>query len=262
MKSINLKHIALFQLVMLLLLWIFYPSTFFPKPLEIYYAFIFLCTKFDLLSELINSFSLILHAMFISVICTATIAYATKLPIFKISKYQIEFKIGNFMLPLSMVISKMRYLSLLGLSFFFTLMTSSGHDLKLYLMIFGISTYMLTSMLDIVNDENINLYYYAKTLGFSEYKILFENTILGKIPLMLDAIKQNFAIGLVMLTAVEGLVRSEGGIGALLLNQAKYLKLDAVFAIQITIFLTAFLIDYLFTLIKDIACPYLKYSSK
>ena len=257
MNKVTLKTIALIQVTILILIWLFYPSLFFPKPLEIYNAFIFLCTRFDLLPELVNSTALTLQATFISVISTAIIAYSTKLPIFRIKNFEI--KIGEIIIPTSQIISKMRYLSLVGLSFFFTLMTSSGHDLKLALMVFGISTYMLTSMLDIVNNDDINMYNYAKTLGLSEYKIILENTILGKLPNMIDAVKQNFAISWVMLTMVEGLVRSEGGIGALMLNQAKYLKLDAVFAIQICVFITAFILDYLIGLIKEIVCPYIKY---
>ncbi len=260
MFKFNLRNIAILQIFSLIVLWIFYPATFFPKPWEVFNAFLFLCNKYDLLSELLNSIGLTLHATFIAVISTAIIAYSTKLPIFNIKNK--SFVIGDLIKPGASFISKMRYLSLLGLSFFFTILTSSGHDLKLALMIFGISTYMLTSMLDIVNSEENNLYMYAKTLGLSEYKIILENTILGKLPLMIDAVKQNFAISLVMLTMVEGLVRSEGGIGALMLNQAKYLKLDAVFAIQILIYLTAFVIDYLFGLIKEVSCPYVKYSSK
>jgi len=40
-----------------------------------------------------------------------------------------------------------------------------------------------------------------------------------------------------MLTMVEGISRSEGGVGAMLLNQNKHFHLSAVFAIQLTILL-------------------------
>lgn len=47
---------------------------------------------------------------------------------------------------------------------------------------------------------------------------------------------------------VEGITRSEGGIGALLLNQNKYFNLSAVFAIQLTILAYGILQDYALTL--------------
>ena len=47
--------------------------------------------------------------------------------------------------------------------------------------------------------------------------------------------RQNAAMGWMMLTMVEGISRSEGGVGAMLLNQNKHFHLSAVFAIQLTI---------------------------
>jgi NitT/TauT family transport system permease protein len=43
---------------------------------------------------------------------------------------------------------------------------------------------------------------------------------------------------------VEGISRSEGGIGAMLLNQNKHFRLAEVFAIQIMILLIGLLQDY------------------
>ena len=60
---------------------------------------------------------------------------------------------------------------------------------------------------------------------------------------------------------VEGLVRSEGGIGSLLLNQNKHLHLAGIFAIQLTILLYGLLQDYLLGLLRQAACPYIKYTN-
>ena len=59
-----------------------------------------------------------------------------------------------------------------------------------------------------------------------------------------------------MLTMVEGFVRSEGGLGVLLLTQQKYLKMDAIYAIQIVILLVALLQDYVIGVIRRLVCPY------
>lgn len=59
-----------------------------------------------------------------------------------------------------------------------------------------------------------------------------------------------------MLTMVEGMARSEGGIGAMLLNQNKHFHLAAVMAIQLMILIVGLGQDYIIGLLKSIACPY------
>jgi NitT/TauT family transport system permease protein len=55
---------------------------------------------------------------------------------------------------------------------------------------------------------------------------------------------------------VEGLVRSEGGVGAMLLNQNKYFNLGGVFAIQLTILTYGILQDYALSWLRGIVCPW------
>lgn len=52
------------------------------------------------------------------------------------------------------------------------------------------------------------------------------------------------------------LVRSEGGIGTLMLNEGKHFHLDAVFAIQLTILFVGIVQDKILGVIKNIICPY------
>ena len=59
-----------------------------------------------------------------------------------------------------------------------------------------------------------------------------------------------------MLTMVEGISRSEGGVGAMLLNQNKHFHLSAVFAIQLSILLLGLVQDYGIGLLRTIFCPY------
>lgn len=59
-----------------------------------------------------------------------------------------------------------------------------------------------------------------------------------------------------MLTMVEGIVRSEGGIGAMLLAQNKYMRLPEVFAIQIVILFVGLFQDAIIGLIRAWLCPY------
>jgi len=59
-----------------------------------------------------------------------------------------------------------------------------------------------------------------------------------------------------MLTMVEGISRSEGGVGAMLLNQNKHFHLSAVFAIQISILVLGLGQDYVIGLLRRVFCPY------
>ncbi len=84
-----------------------------------------------------------------------------------------------------------------------------------------------------------------------------EGGIRGTADKAFDVTRQNAAMGWMMLTMVEGLVRSGGGIGVMLLNQDKYLFLDKVYAIQVIILLVGLGLDTFFWFVKNfVACPY------
>ena len=71
-----------------------------------------------------------------------------------------------------------------------------------------------------------------------------------------EILRQNAAIGWMMLTMVEGISRSEGGIGAMLLNQNKHFHLAEVFAIQLLILVFGMLQDYSLGALKRAVLPY------
>ena len=88
------------------------------------------------------------------------------------------------------------------------------------------------------------------------WRITGEVVVLGKADVILDLMRQNAAVGWTLLTLVEGMTRSAGGIGALLLNQNRYFLLAGVFAIQATILAVGLAQDALLSLLKDAACPW------
>jgi NitT/TauT family transport system permease protein len=89
-----------------------------------------------------------------------------------------------------------------------------------------------------------------------EWRVVWEVVVLGQVDRVFDVLRQNAAIGWMMLTMVEGMSRSEGGVGALLLNQNKHFHLSAVFAIQITILLLGLAQDYGIGAVRRLFCPY------
>ena len=72
----------------------------------------------------------------------------------------------------------------------------------------------------------------------------------------IEVLRQNAAMGWMMLTMVESISRSEGGVGAMLLNQNKHFHLAEVFAIQILILVLGMTQDYGIGVFKRIVCPY------
>ena len=129
---------------------------------------------------------------------------------------------------------KGRFLGLAGLTFIFTLIVGGGHPLKMSLLVFGMTVFFVTSMAAVVAQIPRESFDHARTLRMNEWRVVWEVVILGTADQAFEVLRQNAAIGWMMLTMVEGISRSEGGVGAMLLNQNKHFHLAEVFAIQLT----------------------------
>jgi NitT/TauT family transport system permease protein len=231
------------QVAVLLALWITSPFKWLPTPMDIWAALGRLIQQQNLLYELWNSTWLCLKAMGIAILISLLISYLTVIPFFR---------------PVGFLISKFRFWSLVGLSFVFTLLTSGGHELKVSLLVFGITVFFVTSMVSIVQSIPKYEFYHARTLRMSEWQVVWEVIILGKLDQVAEVIRHNFAISWMMLTLVEGISRAEGGIGVLLLNNNKLLRLADVFAIQLVILLMGILLDYAIGKAQQLFFPYSK----
>ena len=229
-----------FQLLMLFFIWIFSPTVFLPKPKEVFQALSEMWME-GLGGELITSFTLNLQAIALSTILSLLLAYLTVIPFFR---------------PIVTLLSKLRFLSMVGLTFFFTLMATTGHELKLYLLVFSVSVFFVTGMAEVVAAIPKEKFDLARTLRMGEWRVVYEVVILGQADKAFETLRQNAAMGWMMLTMVEGISRSEGGVGAMLLNQNKHFHLSAVFAIQISILFLGLGQDYVIGLLRRVFCPY------
>lgn len=229
-----------FQLLMLFFIWIFSPTVFLPKPKEVLQALSEMWME-GLGAELITSFNLNLQAIALSTILSLLLAYLTVIPFFR---------------PIVTLLSKLRFLSMVGLTFFFTLMATTGHELKLYLLVFSVSVFFVTGMAEVVAAIPKEKFDLARTLRMGEWRVVYEVVILGQADKAFETLRQNAAMGWMMLTMVEGISRSEGGVGAMLLNQNKHFHLSAVFAIQISILFLGLGQDYVIGLLRRVFCPY------
>lgn len=221
--------------------WTNNPYEVIPRPSEIFEAFKKLATEGGLIGEMWTSMKLCLDAVLHTIVISLLICYATVIPFFK---------------PLAFMITKFRFLTLVGLSFVFTLVTQDGYSLKITLLTFGMTVFFVTEMVRAIQDIDKQEYNHARTLGMSEWRVVWEVVILARIDKVFDIIRANFAISWMMLTLVEGLSRADGGVGAMLINQNKHLLLDSVFAIQFLILFVGIGMDYLFGALKQIACPH------
>ena len=236
-----LRIIIVFQVAVLLLVWATSSYPFLPKPAAVWDAFIDLWSHEGLGGELITSFLLNAQAMAVATLISLGLAYLTVVPFFR---------------PIVTALSKGRFLGMVGLTFFFTLMFTTGHRLKVSLLVFGVGVFFTTSMIDVVTQVPKSKFDLARTLRMGEWRVVWEVIVLGRADAAFDMLRQNAAMGWMMLTMVEGISRSEGGIGAMLLNQNKHFRLEAVFAIQICILIIGLFQDYAIGLAKRFICPY------
>jgi NitT/TauT family transport system permease protein len=229
------------QIAVFMLIWFTGASKLLPTPTEIFTALGRLFQEQNLAYELWNSTWLCLKSMLIAVVISLFISYATVIPFFR---------------PIAFIVSKFRFLTLVGLSFVFTLMTSSGSSLKVSLMVFGITVFFVTSLVSIIKNIPKYEFYHARTLRMSEWQVVWEVIILGRFDMVFEVVRQNFAISWMMLTLVEGISRADGGVGVLLLNNQKLLRLSDVFAIQLVILLVGILLDWSIGKLKEFFFPY------
>lgn len=236
-----LVGMAVFQLVAALLFWWFSPLPILPTPVETLRAFGNLWMHQGLAEELVTSFTLNLEALALTTAISLGFAYLTVVPFFRFGV---------------IAITKGRFLGLVGLSFVFMIITGGGHALKLALLTFGMTVFFVTSMAAVVAAIPHAAYDHARTLRMGEWRVTWEVVVRGTRDQALEALRQNAAIGWMMLTMVEGIVRAEGGLGVMLLNQDKHFHLAEVFAAQFLIVVVGLLQDIGIGGLRRALCPY------
>jgi sulfonate transport system permease protein len=234
------------QVILTVLTWHFASDGLIPKPGKVAAAFAQLITSRSLLDNVLVSLLLTLKAMLYSIVITLLFAYLSVIPFFN--------SIAQFLV-------KCRYLTLTGLIFIFTLLTKDGSQLKLSLLIFGIVPFFVTSFLSVIVHINKQEYELCQTLGYNRWQTLYEVIIIGKADQVLEILRQNFAIAWLMITLVEGLSMSEGGIGSLLIKYNKYNDLTNVLALQLVIFVLGLFFDFLLGTLRHWFFPYTKLKS-
>lgn len=228
------------QIALFVLGWQSLTPAVIPKPGDVLESLVGLYQS-GVVAELMTSVTLFLESMFIATVFSLLLSYSAALAFFS---------------PLANAWTKLRFMSVIGLPFVFTLFIGGGHALKLALMVFSVSVFMVTGMLDVLAAIPKEKYDLARTLRMGEWQVLWEVQILGRIDVMFDVIRQNGAMSWLLLPLVEGLVRSGGGIGVVLVTQNKQFHLADIFAIQLSILGLGVFQDFGIGWIKKTVCPY------
>ena len=240
-SPLTMQIIVLVEVAIALLVWIDSPFKVLPRPEEVFHALRTLWAVDGLGQELATSFKLNLEALAWSSVISLGLAYLTVIPVFR---------------PLVAAVSRGRFLSIVGFTFFFTLIFGGGHPLKTSLLVFAVTVFYVTSMASVIAAIPKSEFDYARTLRMGEWRVVWEVVILGTVDRAFEVLRQNAAIGWMMLTMVEGIVRSEGGVGAMLLAESKHFLLSEVFAIQIVILIVGLLQDFAIGAVRRLVCPY------
>jgi NitT/TauT family transport system permease protein len=233
------RSVVAFEVLILLLFWAVTPSAFFPTPGQVLSSIGDMYSN-GLVQELITSLVLNAEALFISTIVSLLISYASTIYAFR---------------PAAVLSSNFRFLPEAALTFIFTMILPTAHSLKLALMVFAVSVFFVNGMLDVVDQVEREKYDLARTLRMREWRSLWEVVVLGQADKTIDVLRQNAAMGWMMLTLVETTVR-EGGIGTILMDQSHHFHISAVVGLLIVMGVVGFGQDQLLLVIKRILCPY------
>jgi len=236
-----IQGMAAAQAVVGVALWALGGSRTLPTPMEVVRAWIDLVQHQGLLFELWASVKVSLVALAVSTVAAVAMACLATAPAF---------------MPVARLAATLRFLGFAGLTYVFMLVSSDATGLRIAILGFGMFVFMVTALLADLDTTSRDAIDHCRTLGMRHWRITGEVVVLGKADVILDLMRQNAAVGWTLLTLVEGMTRSAGGIGAMLLNQNRYFLLAGVFAIQATILAVGLAQDGLLSLLKDAACPW------
>ena len=121
------------------------------------------------------------------------------------------------------------------------------------------TTFLVTALARIVAEIPRSQIDYVRSLGAGEPRVIWETVVRGTLDRTIDAVRQNVAMGWSMITMVEGISRSDGGVGALLLNQNKHFRLAEVYAVLVVILLVGLVIDYGMGALAGFVCPHTRF---
>ncbi len=226
--------------LVVLLGWQLFTPAFLPRPAEVADAWLGLLTSGALVTNLLSSLVLNAEAILGAALVSLGFAYLSVIPVFR---------------PLIHAFTLSRFLGFVGFSFILGVLLS-GHELKLSMVVIAIATFYVTGMVSVIEEIPDKAFDYARTLRMSNARLTWEVIVQSTRPAIWSVIRQNGAIGWIMMVQAENYVRSEGGLGTALIDQQRLLALAPMIALQGTILAVALLQDFLFGQLDGLLHPW------
>ena len=235
------RFIVVTWIAVVALTWTFSPFVFLPKPREVFQALHDLWFYQDLGVEMFTSVCLNIEAIAIATVISLALAYLGTIAV---------------LAPIVSFIGKLRFLSLAGLGFAFTMMTSNGHALRVSVLVFMVVVFFVVSMVDVINGIPKEQYDLARTLRMGDWETLYEVVVLGRLDQAFIVLRQTAAMSWMFLATAEGMAMYGGGVGMLLNTSNKHFHLAEVMAIQILILIVGLCQDYMIGVFRNLCCPW------
>ena len=191
-----------------------------------------------------NTMALFSKSILYAIIISLIFCYLSPIPILK---------------PLATVVSKLRYLPPVGLSYYISVMIQDARSIQVWVLVIFVCTFLITSILSVIKDIPPEEHDHARTLGCNRWERLWEVVIKGRFDYIIEAIRINLAIVWVSIVTIESIVIACGGLGVLIKNSDKGGNLGRVVAIQLIIILFGLGIDFVLTQGRKLAFRYSKF---
>jgi ABC-type nitrate/sulfonate/bicarbonate transport system permease component len=222
-------RVGFMQLAILLFAWTFLvpKQSFVPNLIEVVSAWGSMWND-GLFWHIMATLGLCGIATLISIVTSSLIAYATRLPFFK---------------PLGYLITKLRYNPIQGFTLFLALQTGGGRPLQITLLIIFMSFYFVSALISILDDIPEEDIIRRRAERMSEWNILWHVVILDRLDYLIEVIRLNLSMTFMMIVSVEAMDKSQGGLGALMIDTTKGLNFPKVFALELTILVIGIILD-------------------
>src|SRR4051812_47423412 len=237
------SYVRFAWLALAAVVWILFRPVAMPDPIQIITTLPSLFMDHGLQDALTQSLLTNLEGIGIATLISLPVAYSSRIPAFR---------------PIAEGISKLRFLSPAVFFVVLLFIFKAGSIAKLGMLVLGETFFLTSAMTTVVLNIPNEAYDEARVLRMNEWVQMWYVTIRGTLSTALECIRDIMAMGWSMLMMVEGAIRSEGGVGVLMLNQERYLNFSAVYGIALTVLAVGLVQDWLITYLRGELCPHTK----
>lgn len=244
-ESKHRRYVYVFAwLVILCGIWVSQPIPTLPTPSAIYTAFLRLVKtqgSDNLLYNVYVTLSLQLWSLFYATIISLIFAYTSRL---------------KFIAPFNFFVQILRYIPIVGFTLLFYAFFDIGFNMKVAMLTVGLTFFLTTSMTSYLDSIPKLNYELARTLGYSNWQIFTSVVFRPSWPMMLEALRQNAAMGWLMTVSVETFNRTQGGMGAMIQIYSGSNQIPEVYVYLIIIGVISFIQDQITLRSQGFIAPY------